>query len=78
MLGARLFGRLSWRRFFLYGSAASMFLFFAFTLAPIVSPLPAYTGPHDVGVLDLEMEVPRRVVWDARLKDGGREAFEVC
>jgi hypothetical protein len=26
--------------------------------------------------LDLETEVERRVIWDARLKDGGRQAFE--
>lgn len=77
-MASRLFGRLSWRRFFLYGSAASLFLFFALSLAPIVSPLPRYTGPHDVGVLDLETEVERRVIWDAMRKEERRSAFEVC
>lgn len=49
-----------------------------FSLTPITSPLPLYTGPHEVGILDLETEVQRRVLHDAILKETGEKAFEVC
>ena len=75
-----LFRRLSPRRLVLYGSAVALFGFLAFSLSPITSPLPRYTGPHEVGVLDVEVEVERRLVGgnEAVLKETGERAFEVC
>jgi hypothetical protein len=49
-----------------------------FSLTPLTSPLPPYTGQHEVGVLDVETEVERRVVAEGVLKDNGDAAFEVC
>ena len=74
-----LFRRLSPRRIALFGSAVVLFGFFAFSLAPITSPLPRYTGPHEVGVLDVEVEVEKRLVGgnQATLKETGEKAFEV-
>jgi platelet-activating factor acetylhydrolase len=48
-----------------------------FSLTPITSPLPPYTGPHEVGILDLESEVQKRVIRDAVLVENGANAFEV-
>jgi platelet-activating factor acetylhydrolase len=48
------------------------------SLTPLTSPLPPYTGQHEVGVLDVETEVERRVVAEGVLKDSGDAAFEVC
>lgn len=69
--------RFPFRRVVLYGSAVALFLFFVFSLAPITSPLPRYTGPHEVGVLDVETEVGRRIIHPAILKETGQPAFEV-
>ncbi|KAF2273874.1 uncharacterized protein EI97DRAFT_435789 [Westerdykella ornata] len=78
MLKFRLFNRLSWRRIALFGSGCALFLFLVFTLTPIIAPLPRYTGPHEVGVLDIETEVERRVVFsEAVLKESGVKAFEL-
>ncbi|KAF2747701.1 hypothetical protein M011DRAFT_467314 [Sporormia fimetaria CBS 119925] len=68
---------MTWRRLLLLGSASTLFLFLVFTLTPIVSPLPRYTGPHEVGVLDVETEVERRRIWDARIKETGEPAFDL-
>lgn len=61
----------------LYGSAGVLFLIVAISLTPITSPLPPYTGRYEVGVLDLETEVERRVIYDAVLKETGKKAFEL-
>ncbi|KAF2647181.1 alpha/beta-hydrolase [Lophiostoma macrostomum CBS 122681] len=73
------FRRLSPRRLMIFGSAFVLFGFFAFSLAPITSPLPRYTGPHEVGVLDVEVEVEPRLVNgnEAVLKETGERAFEL-
>jgi hypothetical protein len=68
---------LPWRRLIFYGSAVTLFSIFVFSLTPITSPLPPYTGPHEVGILDLETEVERRVINEAVLKETGQKAFEV-
>ena len=39
--------------------------------------LPKYSGPHDVGVIDIEIPVERQRFGDAVLKDGGFPAFEL-
>jgi platelet-activating factor acetylhydrolase len=65
------------RNALLFGSAGALFLILVISLTPITSPLPPYTGEYEVGVLDVETEVERRVVHDAVLKETGEKAFEV-
>jgi platelet-activating factor acetylhydrolase len=66
-----------WRRFALYGSAAFLFCFFVLSLAPLTSPLPPYTGLHEVGILDVEVEIKKRRVAEGVLRETGEQAFEV-
>lgn len=70
-------GHTTWQRILFLASAAFLFLFFIFSLTPITSPLPPYTGPHEVGILDIETEVQRRIIHNAILKETGRNAFEL-
>ncbi|KAG5924522.1 hypothetical protein E4U61_000080 [Claviceps capensis] len=45
---------------------------------PFASPLPAYSGPHAVGTMDLEVAVPEpRLVSDSIFKEDGSPAFEL-
>ncbi|KAG6045343.1 hypothetical protein E4U39_002447 [Claviceps sp. Clav50 group G5] len=45
---------------------------------PFASPLPAYSGPHAVGTMDLEVAVPDpRLVSDSIFKKDGSPAFEL-
>lgn len=37
-----------------------------------------FSGPHQVGTIDIEAPVERRIVDDAVYKDSGKPAFEVC
>lgn len=67
----------TWQRALFFSSASLIFVFFVFTLTPITSPLPPYTGPHEVGILDVETEVERKVIHDATLKVSGEKAFEL-
>ncbi|KAF2128509.1 PAF-acetylhydrolase family member [Dothidotthia symphoricarpi CBS 119687] len=67
----------TWRRVLVFGSTTLVFFFFVFTLTPITSPLPPYTGPHEVGILDIETEVQRKVIHGAILKESGEKAFEL-
>ncbi|KAF2263867.1 hypothetical protein CC78DRAFT_617249 [Lojkania enalia] len=69
--------RFSWRRIVFFGSAITLFWIFVFSLTPITSPLPKYHGPHEVGVLDVEVEVQRRVLHEAVLKETGETHFEL-
>ncbi|KAF2181699.1 hypothetical protein K469DRAFT_713302 [Zopfia rhizophila CBS 207.26] len=71
------FKRLSLRRLLFFGSAFVLFWIFIFSLSPITSPLPPYTGPHEVGILDLEVEVEKKVINNAILKETGQPAFEL-
>jgi len=61
----------------LFGSASLLFVLLVFSLAPITSPLPEYTGPHEVGILDVETVVKKRILNDAILKATGEKAFEL-
>ncbi|USP78628.1 uncharacterized protein yc1106_05902 [Curvularia clavata] len=70
-------GRLGPRSFLMFTSAGILFVTFVFLLTPIISPLPPYTGPYEVGILDVETEVQKRVVHDAVLKATGDKAFEL-
>jgi platelet-activating factor acetylhydrolase len=70
-------GRFTPRRLLFFTSAGVLFFIFIFSLTPIVSPLPPYTGPHEVGILDVETEVQKKVVHDAILKSTGEKAFEL-
>jgi platelet-activating factor acetylhydrolase len=65
------------RRVIVFTSASLLFWVFVFSLTPITSPLPPYTGPHEVGILDVETEVQKRVIHDAILKETGEKAFEL-
>jgi platelet-activating factor acetylhydrolase len=69
--------RLTPRRVIIFTSASLLFWIFVFSLTPITSPLPPYTGPHEVGILDVETEVQKRVIHDAVLKETGEKAFEL-
>ncbi|KAG6090403.1 hypothetical protein E4U15_005983 [Claviceps sp. LM218 group G6] len=45
---------------------------------PFASPLPAYSGPHAVGTMDIEVAVPEpRLVSDSIFKEDGSPAFEL-
>jgi platelet-activating factor acetylhydrolase len=79
MASVMVFGlsRLTPRRIILFTSASFLFWILVFSLTPITSPLPPYTGPHEVGILDLESEVQKRVIRDAVLVENGANAFEV-
>ncbi|KAF2714822.1 hypothetical protein K504DRAFT_457018 [Pleomassaria siparia CBS 279.74] len=77
MLRIRRFTRISsWRRLAFFGSAFFLFWIFVFGLTPLTVPLPPYTGPHEVGILDVEVEVDRRIISEAVLKTG-EMAFEL-
>jgi platelet-activating factor acetylhydrolase len=65
------------RRVIIFTSASLLFWILVFSLTPITSPLPPYTGPHEVGILDLETEVEKRVIHDAISKETGEKAFEL-
>jgi platelet-activating factor acetylhydrolase len=70
-------GRFTPRRVLFFASAGALFFIFIFSLTPITSPLPPYTGSHEVGILDVETEVQKRVIHDAVLKSTGEKAFEL-
>ncbi|EUC43163.1 hypothetical protein COCMIDRAFT_28363 [Bipolaris oryzae ATCC 44560] len=70
-------GRLGPRKLLVLTSAGFLFVTFIFLLTPIISPLPPYTGPYEVGILDVETPVEKRVVHDAILKATGDKAFEL-
>lgn len=69
--------RFTWRRVLLFASGSLLFIIFIFSLTPITSPLPPYTGPHEVGILDVEVEVKKRLIHDAIIKATGEKAFEL-
>ncbi|CAG5183573.1 uncharacterized protein ALTATR162_LOCUS10648 [Alternaria atra] len=69
--------RLTPRRLLFIASAGVLFGVLFFSLAPITSPLPPYTGPHEVGILDVETEVQKRTIHDAVLKATGEKTFEL-
>jgi platelet-activating factor acetylhydrolase len=71
------FGRFTPRRVLFFASAGALFFIFIFSLTPITSPLPPYTGPHEVGILDVETEVQKRAIHDAVLKSTGEKAFQL-
>lgn len=70
-------GRLTPRRLLFFTSAGVLFFIFIFSLTPIVSPLPPYTGPHEVGILDVETEVQKRTIHDATFRSTGEKAFQL-
>lgn len=70
-------GRLRPRSLLIFTSAGILFVTFVFLLTAIVSPLPPYTGPYEVGILDVETAVQKRVIHDAVLKATGDKAFQL-
>lgn len=69
--------RLTPRRIIFFTSASVVFWLLVIGLTPITSPLPPYTGPHEVGILDVETEVQKRVIREATFKENGKNAFEL-
>lgn len=65
------------RSVIIFTSASLLFWVFVFSLSPITSPLPPYTGPYEIGILDVETEVQKRVIHGAILKESGEKAFEL-
>ena len=78
-LSIMVFGlsRLTPRRIILFTSASVLFWIVVIGLTPITSPLPPYTGPHEVGILDVETQVEKRVIREATLHETGKNAFEL-
>ena len=68
----------SWRHILISCSAFVLFWICVLSLTPLTSPLPPYTGAHEVGILDVEVEVQKRVLSEAALRSTGEKAFEVC
>lgn len=70
--------RLTWR--YVTVSVIGLYVLYCFlTWQPFFSSrLPAYSGPHDVGAIDLEipLDKPKRMS-DTVLKENGKPAFEV-
>ncbi|KAF1933661.1 PAF-acetylhydrolase family member [Didymella exigua CBS 183.55] len=69
--------RLTPQRIIIFTSASVLFWLVVIGLTPITSPLPPYTGPHEVGILDVETQVEKRVIREATLEDTGKNAFEL-
>lgn len=70
--------RLSWK--YCLASAAILYVSYCLiTGSPLFSSnLPRYTGPHNVGAIDIEIPVREpRQVHNAVFKDGGKPAFEL-
>lgn len=72
--------RLTWRYLVCFGIGVYVIscLLLAFR-SVFSSRLPAYTGPYSVGTIDLEIPIKSpRMIHDARFKNNGHHAFEVC
>ncbi|KAK2594065.1 hypothetical protein QQS21_008214 [Conoideocrella luteorostrata] len=70
--------RLTWRYALLATSTIYILLCFAFQTPPFAHNLPAYTGPHAVGTIDLEIPLnPPRLISDTIYKDTSKPAFEL-
>lgn len=69
--------RLTPRRIILFTSASVVFWLLVIGLTPVTSPLPPYTGPHEVGILDVETKVQKQIIRKATLKETGKHAFEL-
>ncbi|KAF2004505.1 PAF-acetylhydrolase family member [Amniculicola lignicola CBS 123094] len=69
--------RYSAKRLAFWASSFILFWILLFSLSPITSPLPKYTGPHGVGVLDVEVAVERRVVREGIIRETGERAFQL-
>ncbi|KAI1328563.1 PAF acetylhydrolase [Xylariaceae sp. FL0255] len=70
--------RLTWR-YLLFSFATIYILYcFIFSLPLFANPLPAYSGPYQVGTIDIEYPVsPTRVLDTARFKGSKEDAFEL-
>jgi len=69
--------RWTWRYILCFGLATYTVYSLLFASPLLSSKLPAYTGPHQVGTIDLEIPCDPRRINDATLKDGGHPAFQV-
>lgn len=65
-------------RYVLCAAAATYFLYCTlFNMPMFSSALPEYTGPYEVGTIDLEAACDGRKITDASFKDSGKPAFEL-
>ncbi|KAI1813028.1 PAF acetylhydrolase [Poronia punctata] len=70
--------RLTWKYLFCTGAAFYVLYCYLFSLPLFAHPLPMYTGPYQVGAIDLEIPVtPPRVIDPARFKGSEQNAFEL-
>ncbi|GAB0137829.1 hypothetical protein EsDP_00006082 [Epichloe bromicola] len=70
--------RLAWKYLALATTTVYMLACLALQKPPFASPLPAYTGPHPVGAIDLEIPLDEpRLVSGAVFKESGSPAFEL-
>ena len=69
--------RLTWR--YVASAFVATYLTYSFLFASPVfsSRLPAYRGEYGVGAIDIESPIEKRVVRDARFRQGGQPAFQV-
>jgi platelet-activating factor acetylhydrolase len=74
----RILGRRSCRNVSVVVIFGTFCLFFlAKTMSPLSNPLPNYSGPHHVGIIDLEADVETRVLHEAVLRETGEVALKV-
>ncbi|QPG98595.1 hypothetical protein C2857_007770 [Epichloe festucae Fl1] len=70
--------RLAWKYLAFATSTIYILACLALEKPPFASPLPAYTGPHSVGAIDLEIPVDEpRLVSDTVFKESGSPAFKL-
>jgi platelet-activating factor acetylhydrolase len=62
--------RWTWRYVLCCGVATYLAYCTLFSSPLLSSNLPAYTGPHEVGLVDIEVPVDHRTIHNATLKDG--------
>ncbi|KAI0161452.1 PAF acetylhydrolase [Xylariaceae sp. FL1272] len=70
--------RLTWK--YLLSSTIVLYVIYCyiFSLPLFCNPLPMYSGPYSVGIIDIEVPVSPRVVVDtARYKRSGKNAFQI-
>ncbi|KAF2810971.1 alpha/beta-hydrolase [Mytilinidion resinicola] len=73
----RPFGRRSWRNVSVVLIFSAIVSLFVIKMLPLCNPLPSYSGPHQVGIIDVEADCETRVLHPAVLKDGGEIALKL-
>ena len=68
---------LAWKYLLLSSALLYVSYCFIFDVPLAASSLPPYTGPYDVGTIDVELPCTRRKISDATFKATGLPAFQV-